>query len=133
MLAQSPLIAQTDQNADEMIMEEIHVTGIRRSLSLAAGVKRDSNAVVDALMAQDIGLFADNNIAEALARVPGVLLERDAGEGFRISIRGLGPRFVRDHRQRPYSLVTGRWRNIAAAMMPVVSLTTLCPRKSFHR
>ena len=46
-------------------------------------------------MAQDIGLFSDNNIGEALARIPGVLLERDAGEGYRITIRGLGPRFVR--------------------------------------
>jgi len=100
MLAQSLVFAQTDQadqqaDADEMVLEEVVVTGIRRSLDFAAGVKRESNAVVDALMAQDIGLFSDNNIGEALARIPGVLLERDAGEGFRISIRGLGPRFVR--------------------------------------
>jgi iron complex outermembrane receptor protein len=100
MLAQSPVLAQTDQadqqaDADDMVLEEVVVTGIRRSLDFAAGVKRESNQVVDALMAQDIGLFADNNIGEALARIPGVLLERDAGEGYRITIRGLGPRFVR--------------------------------------
>jgi TonB-dependent receptor len=102
MLLQSTVFAQTDQAADdaddaydEMILEEVVVTGIRRSLDFAAGVKRESNSIVDALMAQDIGLFSDNNIGEALARIPGVLLERDAGEGFRISIRGLGPRFVR--------------------------------------
>jgi TonB-dependent receptor len=96
VLTQAPVMAQTDQDDDEdMIMEEVHVTGIRRSLDFAADVKRESNAVVDALMAQDIGLFSDNNIGEALARIPGVLLERNAGEGFRISIRGLGPRFVR--------------------------------------
>jgi len=100
MLAQSTVFAQTDQadqqaDADEMVLEEVVVTGIRRSLDFAADVKRESNSVVDALMAQDIGLFADNNIGEALSRIPGVLLERDAGEGFRISIRGLGPRFVR--------------------------------------
>jgi len=89
VLAQSPAIAQSDP------MEEIVVTGIRRSLDLAADIKRDSNAVVDAITAQDIGLFSDNNIGEALARVPGILLEREAGEGYRISIRGLGPRFVR--------------------------------------
>ena len=100
LLAQSPVFAQTDQdagttNGDDAVLEEVVVTGIRRSLDFAAGVKRESNSVVDALMAQDIGLFSDNNIGEALARIPGVLLERDAGEGFRISIRGLGPRFVR--------------------------------------
>ena len=119
VLAQSSVFAQTDQDATEdqvtaaeeamkdgdlatenplaydELLEEVRVTGIRRSLDFAAGIKRDSNQVVDALMAQDIGLFSDNNIGEALARIPGVLLERDAGEGYRITIRGLGPRFVR--------------------------------------
>jgi len=95
LLAQ-PVFAQTNQDADdEMIMEEVNVTGIRRSLDFSADIKREANQVVDAITAQDIGLFSDNNIGEALARIPGVLLEREAGEGYRISIRGLGPRFVR--------------------------------------
>jgi TonB-dependent receptor len=88
-LVQTPAMAQSDP------MEEIVVTGIRRSLDIAADIKRESDQVVDAITAQDIGLFSDNNIGEALARVPGILLEREAGEGYRISIRGLGPRFVR--------------------------------------
>lgn len=92
VLAQSPAIAQT---ADSVAIEEITVTGIRRSLDVAAEIKRNSNQVVDAITAQDIGLFSDNNIGEAMARIPGVVLEREAGEGYRISIRGLGPRFVR--------------------------------------
>jgi TonB-dependent receptor len=99
LLAQ-PVMAQTDQSADadaedEMVMEEVNVTGIRRSLDFSADIKREADQVVDAITAQDIGLFSDNNIGEALARIPGVLLEREAGEGYRISIRGLGPRFVR--------------------------------------
>jgi iron complex outermembrane receptor protein len=92
VLLQTPAIAQSA--ADEPL-EEIVVTGIRRSLDIAAHIKRESDQVVDALTAQDIGLFSDNNVGEALARVPGVLLEREAGEGYRISVRGLGPRFVR--------------------------------------
>jgi TonB-dependent receptor len=94
-LAQVPAFAQTDQEAAETIQEEVMVTGIRRSLDVSADIKRESNSVVDAITAQDIGLFSDNNIGEALSRVPGVLLEREAGEGYRVSIRGLGPRFVR--------------------------------------
>ena len=92
------LLVQTPANAqatDAGPIEEITVTGIRRSLDIAADIKRESNSVVDAITAQDIGLFSDNNIGEALSRVPGVLLEREAGEGYRISVRGLGPRFVR--------------------------------------
>jgi len=96
LFAQSPAFAQADQDAaDTLILEEVMVTGIRRSLDIAADIKRNSNTLVDAITAQDIGLFSDNNIGEALARIPGVLLEREAGEGYRISIRGLGPRFVR--------------------------------------
>jgi len=92
-LVQAPALAQED--GADVAIEEITVTGIRRSLDVAADVKRDSEAIVDAITAQDIGLFSDNNIGEALSRIPGVLLEREAGEGYRISIRGLGPRYVR--------------------------------------
>ncbi|NNE46391.1 MAG: TonB-dependent receptor plug domain-containing protein, partial [Rhodothermales bacterium] len=93
VIAPSPVLGQA--GSDDEALEEIVVTGIRRSLDVAADIKRESDAVVDAITAQDIGLFSDNNIGEALSRVPGVLLEREAGEGYRVSIRGLGPRFVR--------------------------------------
>jgi TonB-dependent receptor len=82
------------QVADESI-EEITAYGVRRSLDNAADLKRNSDTIVDAITAEDIGLFSDNNIGEALQRVPGVQLERSDSEGTRISIRGLGPRFVR--------------------------------------
>ena len=100
MLVQAPVFAQTDQaadttDADDMVLEEVIVTGIRSSLDNAAEIKRQAGQMVDAIAAEDIGMFSDNNIAEALQRVPGVQVERDMGEGFRISIRGLGPRFVR--------------------------------------
>ena len=89
LLVSTPAMAQSEP------IEEVIVTGIRRSLDIAADIKRNSDQVVDAITAQDIGLFSDNNIGEALARVPGILLEREAGEGYRITVRGLGPRFVR--------------------------------------
>ena len=95
-LMQTPAIAQSDEEAaDSEAIEEIVVVGIRGSLDTAAAIKRFSDQMVDAISAEDIGLFSDNNIGEALQRIPGVQLEREAGEGFRISIRGLGPRFVR--------------------------------------
>lgn len=85
-----------DAADDTDSVEEIVVTGIRGSLESAAAIKRSANQMVDAISAEDIGLFSDNNISEALARIPGVQLERDEqGEGYRVSIRGLGPRFVR--------------------------------------
>lgn len=94
LLAPMAAYAQ-DENTGADDVEEIVVTGIRASLISAAAIKRNADQMVDAISAEDIGMFSDNNIGEALSRVPGVLLERQAGEGYRISIRGLGPNFVR--------------------------------------
>ena len=71
--------------------EEIVVTGIRASLQEAIDIKRQSDAVVDAISAEDIGKFPDKNVAEALQRVTGVSISRDFGEGERVSVRGTAP------------------------------------------
>jgi len=76
-------------------VEEIVVTGFRGSLERALSVKRNSNAVVDSIVAEDIAKFPDNNLAESIQRVPGVTITRDGGEGRAISVRGLGPDFTR--------------------------------------
>ncbi len=65
------------------------VTGIRQSLSSAQNIKRNSDAIVDALVAEDIGKFPDNNAAEAIARVTGVQVTRYADEANGVLIRGL--------------------------------------------
>jgi iron complex outermembrane recepter protein len=69
--------------------EEIVVTGFRASVAESIDVKRDADAVVDAITAEDVGKFPDRNVAEALQRVPGVQINREFGEGERVSVRGL--------------------------------------------
>lgn len=75
---------QTEKN-----MEVIEVRGIRSSMTENLAVKRLSSSVVDAITAEDIGKFPDKNVADSLARVPGVVIEREGGEGSTVSIRGL--------------------------------------------
>lgn len=70
-------------------LEEIVVVGISKSLSDALIQKRESDTFVDAIVAEDIGKLPDDNIAETLARVPGIQLEREAGEGVNVTIRGI--------------------------------------------
>lgn len=70
-------------------VEVIEVKGVRASIASANQLKRESNKVVDAIVAEDIGKLPDSNVAEALQRVTGVQIERERGEGSRISIRGL--------------------------------------------
>jgi len=68
---------------------DIIVTGYRGSIEKSLNQKREANAFVDVITAEDIGKFPDKNVADSLQRVPGIIIDRDGGEGSRVSIRGL--------------------------------------------
>ncbi|MGI9238504.1 MAG: TonB-dependent receptor, partial [Woeseiaceae bacterium] len=86
----SPALAQ--DSSDEVI-EEIITTGIRGSLMQSMDRKRDAKGVVDAITAEDIGKFPDQNLAESLQRITGVSIDRSNNEGSKITVRGMGPDF----------------------------------------
>ena len=73
----------------------IIVSGFRQSLNAAISAKREAVGQVDVIVAEDIAKFPDTNLAESLQRIPGVAIERDAGEGRQITVRGLGGQFTR--------------------------------------
>lgn len=75
--------------------DDIVVTGFRASLGAALNQKRQSVSAVDAIVAEDIAKFPDQNLAESLQRIPGITIQRDAGEGRSITVRGLGSQFTR--------------------------------------
>ena len=83
--------AQETQAVQESDLEVIEVRGIRSSTAENLAIKRLSAATVDAITAEDIGKFPDKNVADSLQRVSGVLIDRDGGEGSRVSIRGTSP------------------------------------------
>ncbi len=100
VLGAAPALAQTPQTTAPAAApagqsgDVIVVTGsFARSLDDALQVKREADAIVDAVSAADIGNFPAVNVAEALQRVPGVAISREAGEGQFVSVRGLGPNF----------------------------------------
>src|SRR5580693_6717087 len=76
----------SDQNGP---LEEVIVRGYRMALRESMETKRDASVVEDVLVAEDVGKFPDKNLAEALQRVPGIVTQRDFGEGERINLRGL--------------------------------------------
>jgi len=80
-------VAQDDE------IEEIVVVGIRGSLNRSMDIKRDSSGVVDAISAEDIGKFPDQNLAESLQRITGVSIDRQRGEGSQVTVRGFGPEY----------------------------------------
>lgn len=84
------------QNSDApQQIQTVQVTGLRASLESALNAKRQENGIVDVIKAEDMGKFPDTNLAESLQRVPGVVIDRDAGEGRNITVRGLGQDFTR--------------------------------------
>ena len=81
--------AQPAQNADAPADNtSIVVTGLRRSLQSARNIKRNSDQVVDAIVAEDIGKLPDITVSDTAARIPGVQVERNGGEATRVLIRG---------------------------------------------
>lgn len=76
--------------AQEGGVEEVVVTGIRASMERAMDIKRNSAGVVDSINAEDMGKFPDTNLAESLQRITGVSIDRQNGEGSKITVRGFG-------------------------------------------
>lgn len=72
-------------------LDSVTVTGYRYAIEKSLQQKRDANAVVEVITAEDVGKFPDKNVADALQRVPGVVIERSGGEGKTVSVRGLAP------------------------------------------
>ena len=81
--------------AADTAVDEIVVTGYRKSLAQSTVAKRETTGFADAIFAEDIGKFPDSNIAESFNRIPGITITRDiTGEGTNVAIRGLGSNFT---------------------------------------
>ncbi len=70
-------------------LQEITVTGVRESQIRAIEVKRLAPSIQDSISAESIGQFSDVTITDALQRITGVQINRDAGVGTSVDVRGL--------------------------------------------
>lgn len=76
-------------------LSEMVVEGYREGRSRALQQKRTADVVMDIISADSVGNLPDRNVAEAVARVPGISLDVLAGEGEGrfVSVRGIEPNF----------------------------------------
>lgn len=85
----APADKPADTQADASQTQKVVVTGYRYSIEKSLDQKRNANAIVEVITAEDVGKFPDKNVADALQRVPGVVVTRSGGEGKNVSVRGL--------------------------------------------
>lgn len=83
-------ISASDKAKAEEQVEKMEVKGIRSSIKESLFLKQNATSVVDVVVAEDIGKFPDENLAEALQRIPGITITRNGGEGQNILVRGMG-------------------------------------------
>jgi iron complex outermembrane recepter protein len=90
---------------------QVTVTGLRRSLETSQNIKRNSEGIVDAIVAEDIGKLPDITASAALARVTGVQVNRAAGEAAQVQVRGL-PDITTTYNGREIFTAEGRFVQI---------------------
>src|SRR5688572_22786207 len=92
-LAPQLVAAQATGNSPEELSEVV-VTGTRAALVESLDRKRGAKIVQDSIVAEDIGLFPDDNVADSLSHITGITVQRTrGGEGQYVNVRGLGPEF----------------------------------------
>ena len=89
--------AQTASSAGGEEIEEVIVTGIRASVEKSLDVKRNADARLEVVTAEEVGKLPAHNVADALRGLPGVNISSSSADegGFdesdRVSLRGTSP------------------------------------------
>jgi iron complex outermembrane receptor protein len=95
--AQTVISASATSTAGGEEMDEVTVTGVRASLEKSLEVKRNANARLEVVTAEDVGKLPAHNVADALRGLPGVNISSSSADegGFdesdRVSLRGTSP------------------------------------------
>jgi TonB-dependent receptor len=112
--AQTDDAVQGADGSDQASPDEgIVVTGLRRSLRSAQNIKRNSEQIVDSIVAEDIGKLPDVAVSDTAARIPGIQVQRERGEAGSVLLRGL---------DRSYYTTTYNGREIFTAETRSVAL-----------
>jgi Outer membrane receptor for ferrienterochelin and colicins len=73
--------------------QEVVVTGQAKGQMDAINRQLNAKSIMNIVSSDRIRELPDANVAETIARVPGVTIKRDGGEGNKVIIRGLSPKY----------------------------------------
>ena len=91
MAALVSAIVSANALGQDIVLEEVVVTGVRASIDKAIDIKKNATHMVDGINAEDIGQLPDVSIADSIRRISGVSYATSNGRPETASIRGLGP------------------------------------------
>ncbi len=114
----SALYSQQGFSQQKDDIEVIQVSGIRSSLTESMDLKKNASSIQDSIVAEDIGKFPDQNVAESLQRITGVMISRTNGEGAKVTVRGFGPKFNSVHLNNRIVATTDRGREFDFQSLP---------------
>ncbi len=72
-------------------LDRFVITGSAVGSARAINQQRAADTLTSIVASDEIGRFADQNVAESMQRIPGLALYRDQGEGRFIVVRGIRP------------------------------------------
>lgn len=141
--AQETTSSTSTQKATDL--DTVVVVGIRGSIEKSLDAKRDENSRVEVITSEDIGKMPDKNVADSLARVPGVNISAaSANEGAfdendRVSMRGTSPSLTQTLIDG-HNIGTGDWfvlnqtgtvgRSVSYSLLPAELVDKVVVRKS---
>lgn len=88
-----PLELNMKMQVESILGEEVIISIQARGQMAAINQQRSSNAIVNIVASDRIREVPDATAAESIGRLPGVSLQRSAGEGNKVVIRGLSPKY----------------------------------------
>lgn len=82
------------QVANENVLQEVVVNGYVSSLQNSIAIQKNSDSIVEAVSAQQIGQLPGTSIADALGRLPGLSTQMVNGRPQQLSIHGMSSDFI---------------------------------------
>lgn len=79
--------------SESQVLEGIVVSAQAKGQMAAVSRQINASGVINAVSEEKLRELPDVNVADAIGRLPGLMIQRDGGEGQKIIIRGLDPKF----------------------------------------
>src|SRR5580698_8615717 len=130
---------------DDNALQEIVVTGIRKSVDESLAAKRASDDFIEVVTAEDIGKMPDKNVADSLSRLPGITTssmgasEGGFDENDRVSMRDTNPSLTQTL-INGHNIASGDWfvldqtgtvgRSVSYTLLPSEIVSTVVVQKS---